>query len=142
PLGPARGRPGDPAQSQPAGPFVYHLRRPQHPRTGRKPGSGPGGHAAVGVGGGIDPVAKKATTAERHAAAKSVEPAEGQVMIVGRPSSEMRLGGSGLVARAVDADVLEKNLDAFLKTMAQVIGKVQGQLNNYRLESIALKAEV
>ncbi len=54
----------------------------------------------------------------------------------------MRSFGDGLAVRTVDAGVLEQNLDSFLKTMSQVIGRVQGQFADYQLDSISLKAEI
>jgi hypothetical protein len=69
-------------------------------------------------------------------------PVEGQLIVIGRVTGEMRDFGVGVVSRTVNRDVLEKNLDVFIKAMGQILGKIQGQLENYQLDSISLKAEV
>jgi hypothetical protein len=90
-------------------------------------------------------MAKKQPAAERRTPARKDEPAaqaEGQIVVIGRVAGEMRGFGDGFVTRSLDAGVLKKNLDEFMKTMGQVIDKVQGQFQNYQLDTIKLKADL
>jgi hypothetical protein len=89
-------------------------------------------------------MAKKQPATEKRTPSKdkSAAQAEGQIMVIGRVSGEMRGFGDGVVSRTLDAEVLKKNLDAFMKTMGEVIDKVQGQFQNYQLDTIKLKADL
>jgi len=89
-------------------------------------------------------MAKKQTAAERRKPRKDkpAPQAEGQIMVIGRVAGQMRGFGDGVVSRSLDAEVLMKNLDAFLNTMGQVIDKVQGQFQSYQLDTIKLKADL